>query len=594
MKIKNISTLAISIFLWNSSAFANELTFDIREYPFSHCGSYMSVMLEDDPDTGKEGFFIRDVSGERMWGRKGVFRMEVLYDDQVLIPDISGTPSKITASSVAGDIEVAYENPDVIRIRGNAKHFRLTQTIATWSGATYPINRDKTLWHCKMWGPHYVVAIIKGTSIGRVTSTFVNEPITDEPLFVLDVQAADDGFFELAIHQVQDAWDGSQYEKPFDVCVKDARENFLDFQNKIPSTPARFEQLRQLGAYVKWSSVVNPRTAIKRPVMYQSKNYMTAIWSWDNCFGAMAVANDHRLALDQLMVFFDYQTDLGILPDFITEKYPMYAAFKPPIKGLTMQKLNHLSEKEYSRKELSMVYEPIARHTDFWMTYMDNSLNGVPQYNNSNDCCDNSPIFQAGYPLESPDLSTHLIIQMDWLSETAKKLRKRKEAESWKHRADKLSELMIKELWNGEMFVARNAFTREYCEDCQSFMSYIPIMLGNRLPDKIRNKLLHDLRHSGIVTPYGPGSEHHDSPWFIDDGYWRGPVWAPHYFFLVEGLKRSGELEWARELALNFAEMCLQSGFPENFSSVDGRPLRDTGYSWTVDVFFALAHEYLR
>ncbi len=308
----------------------------------------------------------------------------------------------------------------------------------------------------------------------------------------------------------------------------------------------------------------------------------------------MSVANDHQLALDQLMVFFDYQTDLGILPDFITEKYPMYAAFKPPIKGLTMQKLNELSHEEYSKEELAMVYEPIARHTNFWMNYMDNSGNGVPQYNNSNDCCDNSPIFQAGYPLESPDLSTHLIIQMDWLSETALKLRKRKEAEVWKQRADKLTELMIKELWTGERFVGRNAFTREYCEDCHSFMSYIPIMLGNRLPEEIKDKLLYDLKNSGIVTPYGPASEHHESPWFIDDGYWRGPVWAPHYFFLVEGLKRSGELEWARELALNFAEMCLKSGFPENFSSIDGRPLRYTGYSWTVDVFFALAHEYLK
>lgn len=568
--------------------------FDIREYPFSHHGSYMSVMLEENLHTGKEGFYIRDVSGERMWSPKGVFRMEILEGGQSIAPEIIGTPSKIRAASAAGDLEIAYESPDVIRIRGTAKHFRLTQTIATWSGATYPINHERTLWHCKMWGPHYVIAILKGTSTTKVTSTFVNEPITDEPLFVLDVHPSGDGFFELAIHQVQDAWDGSKYDKPFDECVAGAKQHFIDFQQKIPSTPARFEELRQLGAYVKWSSVVNPRTAIARPVMYQSKNYMTAIWSWDNCFGAMAVANDHQLALDQLMVFFDYQTDLGILPDFITEKYPMYAAFKPPIKGLTMQKLDVLSDKEITKEKLAMMYGPIARHTNFWMTYMDNSGNGVPQYNNSNDCCDNSPIFMAGYPLESPDLSTHLIIQMDWLAETALKLGKQQQAQNWKKRADELTQNMIQELWNGEMFVARNAFTREYCQECHSFMSYIPIMLGNRLPDAIREKLLHGLRHGGIVTPFGPASEHHDSPWFIDDGYWRGPVWAPHYFFLVEGLKRSGELEWARELALNYAEMCLRAGFPENFSSVDGRPLRDTGYSWTVDVFFALAHEYLK
>lgn len=53
----------------------------------------------------------------------------------------------------------------------------------------------------------------------------------------------------------------------------------------------------------------------------------------------MAVCNDHSFALDQLLVMFDYQTRLGILPDFITEKYPIYGAFKPPVYGLTMQKM---------------------------------------------------------------------------------------------------------------------------------------------------------------------------------------------------------------------------------------------------------------
>lgn len=128
-------------------------------------------MVEEDPDTGKEGLFIRDVSGERMWTRKGVFRLEIMESDLVVTPDVSGSPSKVTATSPTGNIELAFENPDVIRIRGTAKRFRLTQTIATWSGATYPINHDKTLWHCKMWGPHYVVAILKGDATGNVSKS---------------------------------------------------------------------------------------------------------------------------------------------------------------------------------------------------------------------------------------------------------------------------------------------------------------------------------------------------------------------------------------------------------------------------------------
>jgi hypothetical protein len=71
-------------------------------------------------------------------------------------------------------------------------------------------------------------------------------------------------------------------------------------------------------------------------------------------------------------------------------------------------------------------------------------------------------------------------------------------------------------------------------------------------------------------------------------------MWGWKGVFRLEVLKRCGEHEWASELALQYCEMCRAAGFPENFSALDGSPLRDTGYSWTVDVFFALAHEYLR
>ncbi len=42
------------------SANAWSRVFDVRHTPFSHYGSYMAVMLEDDPATGEEGFYIRD------------------------------------------------------------------------------------------------------------------------------------------------------------------------------------------------------------------------------------------------------------------------------------------------------------------------------------------------------------------------------------------------------------------------------------------------------------------------------------------------------------------------------------------------------
>jgi hypothetical protein len=594
MRKRNITSLLILIML-AARLQAADLVFDIRNYPFSYAGSYMAFMLKTEEKTSKEGLFLNDVSGERMWGWKGVFKVELLKDGVIIPFESEGTQAKLLLKSPSGMVEICFESADIVRFRSkDGLSLKLTQMIESWSGANFPLNYEKSVWMCKMWGPHYSICGMKGKIRGDAAKSFVNEHIKDRPQFILDAEPDENGVIELAVEQFQDAYDGKKYEKPFDNCVEDATRSLDEFKKKIPATPSEYDGLRDLGAYLKWSSVVNPRSCIKRTTMYQSKNYMTAIWSWDNCFGAMAVCNDHSFALDQLLVMFDYQTKLGILPDFLTEKYPMYAAYKPPVYGFTMQKMNEISSAEFSKIEIASVYNQIAKLTNFWLNFMDNNNNGIPQYNNSNDCADNCAIFQVGYPTETPDLSTHLIIQMDYLAKAANQLGKKGEAKEWTAKADKLTRLLCDSLWIDGRFVSKNSFTGEYCKDCQSFVNYTPILLGNRLPKEIKEKLLSDLKNSGIVTPFGPASEHPKSPWFIEDGYWRGAIWSPQYLFLVEGLKKSGETEWAKQLAKNYCEMCLKHGFPENFSALDGHPMRDMGYSWTVDVFFVLAKEYLK
>ena len=66
-------------------------------------------------------------------------------------------------------------------------------------------------------------------------------------------------------------------------------------------------------AYVTWSCVVAPAGHLRRPAMYMSKNAMASIWSWDNCFNALALARHApELAWDQLMVMVDLQDPSGV------------------------------------------------------------------------------------------------------------------------------------------------------------------------------------------------------------------------------------------------------------------------------------------
>ena len=124
-----------------------------------------------------------------------------------------------------------------------------------------------------------------------------------------------------------------------------------------------------------------------------------------------------------------------------------------------------------------------------------------------------------------------------------------------------------------------------------SVFNCLPILLGQRLPTDIRKTLVEQIKHH--VTEWGPATEHPDSPVYEPDGYWRGPIWAPSTMILIDGLRKAGAEDDARDLAARFCRLCNIHGFAENFDALTGAPLRDRGYTWTSSVFLVLANRYL-
>ena len=117
----------------------------------------------------------------------------------------------------------------------------------------------------------------------------------------------------------------------------------------------------------------------------------------------------------------------------------------------------------------------------------------------------------------------------------------------------------------------------------------VPVLLGEKLPDNIRELLLNDLRSDKFLTEWGYATESPASPYYVSDGYWRGPIWAPSTYIIYEGLLACGEDKLAEKIALQFCKMCAKSGFAENFDAQTGEGLRDRAYTWTAAVFLLLA-----
>lgn len=382
------------------------------------------------------------------------------------------------------------------------------------------------------------------------------------------------------------------------------KEEFLQFEraivNQIDHAAARSgdkagseyrsNAVRE-AAYILWHSVLQPSGYIKRPVMVMTKNWMNMVWSWDYAFNAWAMVSSHpELAYGQFLAMADRQDAFGAYPDAFQAEAEIRSFVKPPVQGFILQKMFEIHQPERTVKE--KLYRSVAAFTEWWLNYRTEE-NGMPTYQHGNDSgWDNATVFRLGYPVQSPDLSAWLVIQMEFLENTARELGFLEEGERWKKTGARLLQAML------DYFVTDGQFTAIKLPEMipvisRSLIRCLPLILGERLPAELRERLLAVLlEDGGLAGPWGFASEAMDSGFFEEDGYWRGAIWPPVTLILIEALKRCGRSREAKEYANKFCAMCVRHGFYENYSALDGHGLRDHGFTWTASVFLILLREY--
>jgi len=570
---------------------AQTVHLDLSKSAFSTFGSYMAISKTE--YNGIESLFLRDISGNRLWQWNGIFRIEILKNGLPVSYTTTFTPEKLTLKTIDNaTLEFTFQGTDVVRIRGNGLEMRLTQTIKDYNSYFIPV--DENTIRAQMGGyAHYYIKALSGKMNVDGIQT-LERGDRDKLHLALNFTPAADGQFEVALQQYTTGIKPIDFTQPFDACAGENLKSFSSFLQIIPSVSKQYEQTRYDASYVNWSSVVAPKGFLKRNTMLMSKVNMRAAWSWDHCFNALASVADPSLAYAQFMLPFDFLDAQGAVPDIMIDHNVTWGFVKPPIHGWALQKLQSKGLK-LSKGQQQQCYAALEKWTQFWFLYMDDDKNGFPQYNHGNDSgWDNSTYFDNGYSVESADLCAFLSLQMECLSDLAKKLGKNKESLAWKSKSDKLITDMISYFWDGKRFVSKRTIDKSHPQESQSLMRFMPLVLGNRLPEAIRTVILADLKsENGNITAFGLASESPKSLLYEADGYWRGPIWAPTTYLLVDGLRQMGENDLAKSIAIKFCDLCTKSGFAENFNAQTGAPLRDSGYTWTASVFLLLAAEYL-
>ncbi|WP_328414017.1 trehalase family glycosidase [Streptomyces violaceus] len=503
---------------------------------------------------------------------------------------VEATPGLLSWIGVSGPgrVDLAYESPDTVRLRGTALPLRVcaaARTLTPFSGTYFfrDAATDAYVFTSYETGRHYRVTVLSGT----VTHTHGDQTLGTADRG-LTVTADPDDSWEIAVEELDTARPPYVSTSLFGMIVEAAQNAFADFVDAVAPWRSSATPAAELAAYVVWSATVRPAGLVPRPAVLMSKHWMDKVWSWDHCFNALALAPGRPgLAWDQYQLPFDHQDETGALPDSVTHSEVLHNFVKPPIHGWTLGHLRRRLPTPPDRTELASTYDRLERWTTFWLTARRTPGAALPHYHHGNDSgWDNATTFDPERVVVTADLAAFLILQLHELAALAAHLDRPDDAARWTRTAEATQAALLDELWTGDRFTTRGVHSGNTWAG-SSLLDLMPIVLGEHLPPEISTQLAD--RIAAHLTPHGLATELPASPHYLSDGYWRGPIWAPATVLIEDGLRRAGHHRLAADISTRFRTLCETHGFAENFDALTGTGLRDRAYTWTAAGYLLLA-----
>jgi putative isomerase len=366
--------------------------------------------------------------------------------------------------------------------------------------------------------------------------------------------------------------------------IRAAARRWHEWFAAVPEVP---DDLRRQYYYAWWvmrAGLISSRYYTTREAMTPSKPYYVGIWQWDAYFHALAYRHvDPHLAQDQLRILLDHQRADGMIPDAVHDEgvvthlsAPVDAdVTKPPLVAWTAWKLY---EKDGNREFLDEIYEALVRWNDWWFEHSDTDRNGLCEYLHPySSGLDDSPLWDEGMPVESPDLNTYLCLQQEALGRIAAAIGLEEDARLWAARADAMAQRMVGRMWDG----AAGLFWALHNGE--------PV----RLPRRMARRVVDLLTDPEAFWPEFPvPTVALDDPRHDPERMWRGPTWVNVNYLLIEGLKRTGFRSLAGELRRRTLQMI--AGQPDIYEYYHPRtgvnPLGAAPvFGWSAALFIELA-----
>lgn len=380
-----------------------------------------------------------------------------------------------------------------------------------------------------------------------------------------------------------------------------AEQGWHNWFAAVPPVEAKYAAQYYYAWWILRAGLLSSRFFLTREAMIPSMIHYVGVWAWDAFFHALAYRYvDTRLAEDQLRVLLDHQRDDGMIPDAVHDegvvtrlKLPFAEAeievTKPPLIAWTALKLY---EHNQQRDFLDEIYEPLLRWNAWWFDRNDDDHDGVAQYNHPySSGLDDNPLWDGGTPVESPDLNTYLVLQMDGLGKIADILGLAEAAAQWRAHADALMQKMITHFWDEQAGVFWAMRNHQPIRVLTPFNLY-PLITGRLDRAKTERLVAHLFSPDKFWTRYPIPTVARNDPAHNPNQMWRGPTWVNINYLFIEGLARGGYLDRARELRDKTLELLMRhNDVYEYYNPETGDPPPNAAsvFGWSSAVFVDLA-----
>jgi hypothetical protein len=128
--------IAIAVTILTSAAsgesvsyrYTGQIHFDVKRVPFSRFGSYLSIsdLSDFQPPLRRSGLYLRTMHE----GGKNAFQLQLTRAGVTIPFTVSATPTLLTLSADSAFVEISFQGPDRLRIRGHGAALQLTADAA--------------------------------------------------------------------------------------------------------------------------------------------------------------------------------------------------------------------------------------------------------------------------------------------------------------------------------------------------------------------------------------------------------------------------------------------------------------------------------